>query len=189
MSTIIVSRHDALVAAIIAHGLASNHTPVLRHVDDPAQIADADVIGTIPPHLAICAATLTPVCARNLEHGHICLRTVAVRQAPQPERYSVAFVPDYLRERYIRDGVLSAQTPWRLSYVGIDRYDGTDVFGAVPYASAARYRSVTQPYACRSMSDRLAERWPHDSTILTYRVDVVRTQHLLGRTHPTAFAS
>jgi len=59
--TVVVTRHQALVALLVERGIIGEGTPVLSHVTDPEQIAGKDVIGVLPFELASWARSVTVV--------------------------------------------------------------------------------------------------------------------------------
>lgn len=89
---IVVTRHSALVDYIIQEKIVwHGKFDVITHVENPEQIEGCNVVGVLPPHLAIWADSVTniplnvPVELRGVE-----LTLDQVRQyAGRPFRYSV----------------------------------------------------------------------------------------------------
>ena len=59
-STIVVTRHKALVQFLIETGMVTAETPVLSHVN-ASEVTGKHVIGVLPMHLAALAATVTEI--------------------------------------------------------------------------------------------------------------------------------
>ena len=58
---IVVTRHSALVEYLQEQDMIDEGTPVLSHVDDPAQIEGQHVIGVLPLSLAVLASQVTEI--------------------------------------------------------------------------------------------------------------------------------
>lgn len=89
-TTVIVTRHPALVAHLREIGLATPATPVLTHAA-PEQIQGRRVIGVLPLHLAALAAEIVVVpLAVPPELRGVELTLDQVRDlAGEPETYTV----------------------------------------------------------------------------------------------------
>jgi putative CRISPR-associated protein (TIGR02620 family) len=59
-TTIVVTRHKALVDFLIETGMVTAETPVLSHVN-ASEVTGKHVIGVLPMHLAALAATVTEI--------------------------------------------------------------------------------------------------------------------------------
>lgn len=58
---VVVTRHQALVTFLTETGLVPNGTEVITHLTTPEQIRGRNVVGVIPLHLAVHAASVTEI--------------------------------------------------------------------------------------------------------------------------------
>mgnify|MGYP003655861598 CR=1 FL=1 len=98
-TTIIVTRHAALVEFLFREGIAERGTSVITHVTDD-DVRDKHVIGVLPMHLAALAASVTEIpltLTPEMRGKELSLEEVC-NVAGDPVTYVINTLSDFQRE-------------------------------------------------------------------------------------------